>query len=272
MSNPKISVIMIDGGFRERFDSLDFFANQTLPRDQYELLWVEYYDQINERLKGKISNYPNFKTLCLNRNDEYHSSYCFNAGILQSKGNLLVIPDADVFVEKNFFEDVLEEHTKMDNLVMYIQRFNEFEKDHKDEINLNHLGKVCVITDPANYGGCVTVQKKWLLDVNGYEQHEYFGTGDHANGLDMYIRFKNLGLPIMWHPKLKLFHPWHPGTFRLALSHRIQKMIIKERATNLDTLPFEGIDVSKNRTFPDYLQKKIETAMETEEFEDFEKN
>ena len=47
--NPLISVIMVDGSFRESFHAIDFFGNQTF--DDFELLWVEYYDRIDPRLQ-----------------------------------------------------------------------------------------------------------------------------------------------------------------------------------------------------------------------------
>jgi len=36
----KISVIMYDGGYRERFHIIDCLNNQTIDKDMYEILWV----------------------------------------------------------------------------------------------------------------------------------------------------------------------------------------------------------------------------------------
>lgn len=260
IKKPRISVVMVDGSFRESFHSVDFFGNQTFPKDEYELLWVEYYDKVNPYLAEKISKYSNFQIITLKRGGGYHSSYCFNAGILGSQGELLVIPDADQVVESNFLEIVYKVHQTDDKLAMYICRYDEPKEKHIQKIAIERLRKACLLKNPQNYGGCLTVRKKWLLEINGYEQHPIFGTGDHANGRDVYTRLKNLGLQIMWHPELKLFHPWHPETLRAAPMHKVQQVFINYRSLSLDRLPFQGIDSTKNSEPPKHLAAEIKDA------------
>lgn len=254
---------MVDGSFRESFHSIDFFGKQTIPQDDYELVWVEYYDEVNHALAEKVSQYPNFRIATLGEEGLYHSSYCFNAGIRASKGELIVIPDADVVVEEYFLERLWEDHHANDKLVMYFYRYNESEKDHLPEVNIEHLQKVGVLTNPSNYGGCLSVRKKWLWEINGYEQHTIFASGDHANGLDVYTRLKNHGLHVKWHPELKLYHPYHYGTLRWALSLTLQHIVIDYRTRNLATLPFRGFCRTKNSELPTDLAEQIEAAKRT---------
>jgi hypothetical protein len=257
-NKPYISVVMVDGSFRESFHSLDFFGEQTISPKDYEVIWVEYYDSVKPVVNDKIGKFGNFHIVTLNRKGTYHSSYCFNAGICESKGEIIVIPDADVVVDRDFLERVLQEHQTNDNLVMYIYRCNEPKEKHMTEIDIEHLRHVGELTNPSNYGGCLTVRKKWLLEINGYELHPIFGTGDHANGLDIYTRLKALGLHVMWHPQLRLYHPWHPGTLVTALSSRLQHVVINYRAVNLMTTPFQGIDSRRDSELPCDLLKRLE--------------
>ena len=265
----KISIIMVDGSFRESFHSVDFFGKQTLPSDDYELLWVEYYDRVSPALEQKVSQYPNFRIITLKRDGLYHSSYCFNAGICAGRGELIVIPDADVVVEEHFLETVWQDHQANDKLVMYIHRYDEPEENHFNEVRIEHLRNVCVLTNPSNYGGCLSVRKKWLLKINGYEQHPLFGSGDHANGMDVYTRLKNLGLQVKWHPGLKLYHPWHPFTLRFALAYKIQQAIIDYRAVKLAAVPFQGIDSALNSEIPQELIEKVEDVKRRHEISIF---
>jgi hypothetical protein len=110
---------------------------------------------------------------------------------------------------------------------------------------------------PSNFGACLTVRKKWLLAINGYEQHPIFGTGFHANGNDINTRFKNLGLPIMWHPGIRLYHPWHIFTTHQDPIYDKQHAVIRYRAVALITQAFEGIDSTKNIPFPETLISEI---------------
>ena len=88
------------------------------------------------------------------------------------------------------------------------------------------------------------MRKELLLKVNGYEQHESFESGFHANGLDLYTRFKNFGLPIMWDKELILYHPWHDFTLSSAVEYNIQKAIISWRARNLQYMALNGLNES----------------------------
>jgi len=255
---PKISVIMVDGSFRERFHSVHSFLQQSLSGEEVELLWIEYYDRVKPDLSRIIEKYPNARILTLNRTGIYHSSYCFNAGIRESRGEVLFIPDADVTVEKNFLAQAYREHQENAKLVMYFFRLEESQQDHTGHITLDHLKRVCRLNNPQNYGGCLSVRKKWLLEVNGYEQHPVLSTGFHANGREMFTRLKNLGLHARWHPHLMLYHAWHPFCVAPSPLYDVQRIFIDYKAVNLITSTFSGIDPSKNLKFPEELTRRLE--------------
>ena len=66
---------MVDGSFRENLFTIKYWARQNFAREEYELIWVEYYDKVNHELKQILSKYPNFRLINLNRSGQYHSSY-----------------------------------------------------------------------------------------------------------------------------------------------------------------------------------------------------
>jgi len=174
-------------------------------------------------------------------------AYCYNEGIKQSEGDLLVVIDADQVVSPTFLETIWHEHEKCPDLVMYLQRWNEFKEQHTGDVSLQHLKKVCAYTSPANYGGCLTVRKKWLLKVNGYEQHPIFAGQIHTIAGEMYTRLRNLGLHIKWHPHERVYHPWHPRPQMRSRVHALravalQSKVMDARALSLTTLPYMGLD------------------------------
>ena len=238
----KISVVMIDGGFRENVHSAKYFSNQDFSSGEYEVIWVEFYDKANQQ----VANLDNVKVIELKKSGTYHSSYCFNAGIVAAKGEIVVLPDADQIVDRDFLQRVYEQHSVIKNLVCYGFRYDEVEKGLLDGHSIEELKEKCVLKNPSNYGGCLTVRKNILLEINGYEQHDVFETGFHANGLDLYTRFKNMGLPIMWDKELILYHPWHDFTLANATEYNLQKKIINWRALNLQYMALKGIDESKD--------------------------
>lgn len=257
-SDIKVSIIMVDGSFRERFHSIDYFGNQSLSPEEYELIWVEYYSQVNPELKEKIGRYPNFRIVTLGREGLYHSSYCFNEGIRQAKSELLIIPDADVVVESNFLETIWVEHQKNPQMIMYCFRYDEPADIHKSNWDLVHLRETCKLIGHSNFGACPSVRTRWLAEINGYEQHPIFASGFHANGRDVNIRLKNLGLCVRWHPNIRIYHPWHPSTLVGASAYDLQQLVIEHRASSLETRAFHGLDPALDSELPAALMNEIE--------------
>ncbi|MCC7145359.1 MAG: hypothetical protein IT443_02845 [Phycisphaeraceae bacterium] len=261
---PKVSVIMVDGSFREAFHAIDFFGRQNMPREDYELIWVEYFDKVNPEIARRVAAHPNFRIICLGLPDPYHSSYCFNRGILEAKADLIVIPDGDIVVEEDFLARVYQDHQQSERLVEYFHRHNEPEDQHREPVDLEHLRKVCTITNPANHGGCLSVRKKWLLEINGYDQHPIFSTGFHANDKDVYARLNNLGLLVRWSPDVKLFHPWHVTTSAWSPHYAPQTQLIHYRGISQLTRAFRGIDPSTDYDPPARFTEGIEYALSTQ--------
>lgn len=235
---------MIDGSFRENTFGARYFSEQDFPDDEFEVIWVEFYSSVPE----SVTNVDKVKVIKLGNPPEttYHSSYCFNAGIKAAQGELIVIPDADQIVERNFISKLWDKHQEYDKQVIYAYRYDERKEGELESHDIEVLREKCKLKNPINYGGCLSVRKKWLEAINGYEQHEIFSTGFHANGLDVYTRFKNFGLAIRWDPDLRMYHPWHPFTLAAADSYKVQMKVIDWRARNLQYMAKEGMDASRN--------------------------
>lgn len=238
----RVSVVMIDGQFREHTFGAEYFSKQDFP--DLEVIWVEFYSKVPEHVRAQ----KNVKVITLNNPDDkmYHSSFCFNRGIVEATGELIVIPDADQVVKPDFIRQLDAIHGQYEKLVVYAYRYDEVEKGQLQSLDFKELEKKCVLKNPMNYGGCLSVRKKWLLQMNGYEQHKIMQSGFHANGMDMYTRFKNFGLAVMWATDLKLFHPWHDNTLAAADQYYIQKDLIDWKFRNMQYLAIDGIDASKN--------------------------
>ena len=259
-TNMKISVIMIDGGFRDNLYGAHYFSKQNFPKNEYEVIWVEFYDAV----KPEIKNNKKLKIFTLNHSKTatYHSSLCFNKGIIESKGDLLIIPDADQIVRPDFLLNLWKIHQGYEQLVVYVYRYDEIKQGMLKSIDYEELEDKCELKNTINYGGCISVRKKWFLAINGYDQHPIFSSGFHANGLDVYTRFKNYGLAIKWEPSLKLFHPWHPCTLTFAPQVKLQHQLINWRKQNLSYLTFNGIDPHKNIDGSRFPSKILESIPE----------
>jgi hypothetical protein len=253
----KISIIMVDGGFRENTLGAKYFSQQDFPEDQYEVIWVDYFDKINP----EVTSISKVNAISLNKSGIYHSSCCFNRGIKEAQGEIIVIPDADQIVTPDFLSQVWEIHKHYEKLVVYGYRYDEVRSGILTSYDFKEIEEKCVFINPLNYGGCLTVRKKWLLEMNGYEEHEIFRSGFHANGLLMYTRFKNMGLAIQWEPTLKLYHPKHPFTLSNSLEYKSQFKVINWIQASMFWKAIKGLDPTKNEPPPAGLKKILDEEL-----------
>lgn len=240
---------MVDGQFREKTYGAEYFSMQDFPINEFEVIFVEFYTKVPDHVREQ----KNVKVITLDNPDDriYHSSFCFNRGIIEAKGDIIIIPDADTIVRPDFLSGIFAIHAAYENLALYCYRYDEAGPGKLESLAFWELEKNCILKNTMNYGGCLSVRKKWLLEINGYEQHKMMESGFHANGLDMYTRFKSYGMAIMWaNPeKLKLFHPWHINTTVPAHQYQIQKSLIAWKLRNMQYLAINGIDPSKNNAY-----------------------
>ncbi|MGC9453703.1 MAG: glycosyltransferase [Phycisphaerae bacterium] len=243
---PLISVVMVDGGFRENFDPLSSWLHQSLPADAYELIWVEYTD----RPAPQVEATGRFRTFAMGLKDEPQVlPRAYNEGIRRAKADILVIPDADVYCEHDLLETVAGELADDPQEVLYILRLDQRRPRYRPGQDLDHVRRTCSIRQTQNYGGCFAVHRQRMIEMNGYEELPFFA-GYHQTAFDNHIRFKNMGLKIRWHPTQRVYHPWHESPQGYKFAQRdAQKLHIARRAVTWDYLAYRGLDESRNRPY-----------------------
>jgi len=244
--NPLLSVVMVDGGWRENFDPLASWLDQSLPAERYELIWVDYTDRVAPQVEatGRV------RTFALGRRDEPQVlPRAYNEGIRQARGGILVLPDADVYCQRDLLATVAEELTADPSEVLYVLRLDQTKRRYRPGQDADHVRATATLRHTHNFGGCVAVAREHLLAINGYEELPFFA-GYLQSGFDNWVRFKNLGLKIRWHPTQRVYHPWHPtppaGKFD---NRRAQKRLIARRAATGEVLAYQGLDAARNRPY-----------------------
>lgn len=243
---PKISVIGYDGGFREKFFQIDSLVNQTIDNYMFEYLWVEYFDKVKDGLRKRVNKYPELdaEILTLDNSGDYSLDKCVNEGVRRAKGELIVVLDADTYLEPDVLEGVWKEHKKQKDLVLYVHRHDELAPPilrTVDNLTLDMLRNNCEIMNENNYGGFFSLSKENYVESGGYEEHPVFSGPDHAGAWDLRVRFENMGLDTRWHPDLKTYHVRHKNAqgdsrwngFRVES----QWKIIQHRANNKVVTP-----------------------------------
>ena len=240
----KISILAWDADFRESLHTVDFFADQDLDQNDYEFLWVDYY-QSNDHVRKKVSQYANTRLITLDHDKSrtWHLGQCINAGAAQAKGDLLVIPDGDIAVEKDFLSSVLESHQNQMNLVTYHKRYDEPKEAacRESKTSIEHLKKKTRLINPTNYAGCLALHRDTFDRINGYEAHAAFA-GPGINGMETYIRLRNAGCLIKWEPAVRIYHPWHPSSG--SAGHNDLKALKEAKSAYPWIIPYAGLQQS----------------------------
>ena len=236
---PRISIVLADWSVRESFHSLHYLNQQTADRDDYELLWIEYYSSRPEKLARAVDAGLRLDTwirLQMPASTCYHKHLIYNVGLLASCGEIVVFCDSDAIYRPGFVASLCDSFDERPEQVLYVdqvrsesRRFYPFSYPGVDEIhkagrtNLTDgrprgLGAVEDRLHVANYGACMAARRADLLRIGGADEHlDYLG---HICGsYEMGFRLRNLGLEEIWHPTEWTYHVWHPGSSGVSDYH-----------------------------------------------------
>ncbi len=235
---PKVSIVLLDWSCRESFHALKYLAEQTVSREQYEVIWIEYYGRQSPEIRsaleaaqkvGKPPPVDQWIVMDIPENIYYHKHLMFNAGIVASRGGIVVICDSDAIVKPSFVENILKTFEADPHIVLHLdeirnvnRKFYPFNNPSIEDligngcINFSH-GKTSGLFDhddplhARNYGACMCARRKDLIAIGGADEHiDYLG---HICGpYEMTFRLVNAGKQEVWHQKEFLYHAWHPGT------------------------------------------------------------
>lgn len=235
---PTVSFVLLDWSCRESFHSLDYLAQQNVARDDYEIIWIEYYKTKSDPLNAKIAEYTEraasspvdlWLVMGMDRSLYYHKHLMYNIGIAQSRGDIVIICDSDAMFPANFVETVISTFEENPRSVVHFdevrnsrQEFYPFNYPSFEEllgpgvINWRN-GKTTGLWDSddplhsRNYGACFCARRDDLIEIGGADEHlDYLG---HVCGpYELTFRLVNKGLREIWHDRVFIYHTWHPGS------------------------------------------------------------
>lgn len=197
-----LSIILIDWGVRERFHALDWLAQQTVPREKYELIWVEWGSRVVPVVKDKADHF-----LALGKSGLYHKHEAINAGLAQSTGRIVTMCDSDAVFPAEFVESVIGAFAERKVLMHHEHRSNE---SYPDGATLDEIKAKPFVDLIPNTSACTSMLRRDAIGFGGVDEHESY-RGILSGQFELVWRLINSGVSEVWHDSVYIYHFDHPG-------------------------------------------------------------
>ena len=236
-SSPRLSIILLDWGCRERFTTLDWLQQQDVPNDQYELIWVEVYDRVVDEVMMKA----NIVITC-GQQGIYHKHIGYNAGLLHARGELVCVCDSDAVFPPDFVRCVFRSFQMEDGgsavplvLMHYEWRTSLLYPDGlTDTETLKDHARWQWWPLIVNEGACMTVRRADAIRFGGFDEHPSY-RGYMCGPYDLGWRLINAGLPELWHdPSVALWHFAHPDPIGTNGQRPSLKQLLEKAYPHID--------------------------------------
>lgn len=228
-SHPRLSLVLLDWGVRESFHLFHYLKNQTIPRDDFEIVLIEYYDGISEPAQQFEPEIDTWILLEMPAKCYYHKHMMYNAGIVFSRGEILMVGDSDAMVRPTFLQTILGAFEKDPGIAYHMDEFRNVRRDFypfnypsfEDVLGegcINNIGgKTKGILDQSdpmhtrNYGACMCARREDLIAIGGADEDMAY-LGHVCGPYEMTFRLMNAGRRLVWETEEYLYHTWHPGS------------------------------------------------------------
>src|SRR6266851_10289910 len=138
LTSPTVSFILLDWNCRESFHALDYLACQDVPRSDYEIIWIEYYDRRADEIDRRVAAaqaraepppVDNWIVMEMPSCVYYHKHLMYNVGIAQARGKIVVICDSDAMFEPSFVRTVSDAFAADPDIVLHIDEVRSARRD-----------------------------------------------------------------------------------------------------------------------------------------------
>lgn len=219
----KVSIMLIDWSVRESFHAVDYLNKQTIPRSDYEIIWIEYYNRRPKAIEDFAAQGKIDKWLVLNKTGAYFKHLMLNEGVVASDGEIVVLCDSDAIFSSTFIESIITTFDHNKNIVLNLDQVRINNKDYypfkyipweelkkKADFQMKPPGLTMLydLIHCRNYGACFCATRDSIIEMGGLDEHPSYHC--FFSGGELGWRMVNKGYREIWHQGEWVFHVWHP--------------------------------------------------------------
>lgn len=224
-AKPLVSIVLLDWSVREYYQALQFLNDQDVPRELYELIWVELYD----RVAPEAMQHADWVITC-NQQGIYHKHVGYNVGLLHARGEVVTVCDSDAVFPREFVSSILaafpnSEPSAHSLVLMHYQWRTSSPYPQDGVLSLDKISSYKWAELWPNVGACMSVRKRDAIRFGGFDEHRTL-RGYWCGPYDLGWRMVNAGIPEVWQDStVALWHFAHtnPSAEFLVKSTRKQR-------------------------------------------------
>ena len=235
-TRPRVSFVLVDASTRESVHTVDYLADQSVPREMYEIIWIEYFTRRHPELQlrldraetdGQPSPVDTWLALEMPAETEVHKHLGYNIGLQISQGELVCFCRSDVMLRPGFVRSNLDAFDADPNIVLHhdqitnnSERFYPFRYPEFGDVagigcenSLN--GKTVGLWDDADplsardYNAAMTARREDLLAVGGADMAKDY-LARNGGPAELSFRLTNHGCREVWCQTEMVYHTRHP--------------------------------------------------------------
>jgi hypothetical protein len=208
-ASPKVSVVLLDWSCRESLHALDWLNQQDLPRQDYELIWIDLYDRVPDLALRRAD-----VVVTLSQKGLYHKHVGYNVGLLLARGQIVTVCDSDAVFPRDFVRSIATSFhdSQTGRLRSQVLMHDELRTSQTYPQSLTDAE---VLKDSAawqwweitpNVGACLSVPRDDAIRFGGFDECRSY-RGYLCGPYDLGWRMVNAGIPEIWHDRSTVI--WH---------------------------------------------------------------
>ena len=209
-ASPLVSIILLDWSVRDHFQALEWLSRQDVPRDTYELIWIELYDRVVPAVMEKSD-----VVITMGQKGMYHKHIGYNVGLLEARGKVITVCDSDAVFQPDFVDSIvkffgLDENENPASAVLMHYEWRTASTYPDGLTGLDELSRYKWFDLWPNVGACMSVAREDAIRFGGFDEHKSY-RGYLCGPYELGWRMVNAGLPEVWHDEsVALWHFAHP--------------------------------------------------------------